>query len=46
MPLTKDSLSFEKFAREMKKEYLFNVTQSRNFVTAAMPANNMKIVKE
>ena len=39
--LTKDSLKFEDFARAMKKEYLVNVTKSKNFVTAARPTNKV-----
>ena len=44
--LTKDSQKFEDFARAIKKEYLLNVTKSKIFVTAAIPINNLKIVKE
>ena len=44
--LSKDSLNFENFARDMKKEYLVNVTKSKSFVKAAIPKNNLKIVKE
>lgn len=44
--LDKESLNFESMAKSMKQEYLENVVKSKNFITAAIPKNKLKIRKD
>ena len=43
--LHKDTLSFEKAARDLKKKYLKNVVDSESFVNAAVPEYEFKMLQ-